>query len=183
MAAAGEPGEAGQSRPWGRPPGAQGPGWGPAWELPLPRPCSGARGAQHGTGSQLGVLPRNGLRLASRPLCTEAPAPLGDKPTGQAPPSAPSLLHRAPPPQTKPQLPLLRHFCTRHGTLTRTTCGLAHAPSPLLFMRQAEAGGDPETGGGGEAGAGANVCFQYVANRGLFPLFRIILYWVDVFRA
>lgn len=101
-------------------------------------------------------------------------------------PKHPFSLAPRPPPRTKLQLPLPRHFCTRHGTLTRTTCGLAHAPSPLLFMRQAEAGGDPETGGrggGGEAGVGANVCFQYAANRGLFPLFRIILYWVDVFRA
>lgn len=37
--------------------------------------------------------------------------------------------------------------------------------------------------GGGEVGAGANVCFQYAANHGLFFLFSIILYWVDVFRA
>ena len=34
-----------------------------------------------------------------------------------------------------------------------------------------------------ELGAGADVCFQYAANHGLFFLFSIILYWVDVFRA
>lgn len=105
------------------------------------------------------------------PTLHGSPSPSWDKPTGQAPPSAPSLLHRAPPPQTKPQLPLLRHFCTRHGTLTRTTCGLAHAPSPLLFMRQAEAGGDPETGGGARPGRGLMSVFNMWPIAASFPCF------------
>lgn len=116
-------------------------------------------------GASSRCCPAMTLRLAPHRLHTAQPL-LGTSPQGERPKAHPVFAPR-PPLDDAAGPPPLRHFCTRHGTFMSTKCGLTHALGYLLFLRP-----DRGPGGalklGGEVGTGADVCFQYAANHGLF---------------